>query len=91
MTELELYKFIKENDIEYHYYSDNCSFTQSRKRIIMFVDIFYISEFVELLGKHVMEDEGIKCTMKYRYFCFEMVEICEYFDIVPENVFVNRD
>lgn len=87
MTELELYKFINDNGIEYHYY--NCY--DKNKKIMMFVNIYDIDEFNKLLGKRIMEEEGINCVMKYGYFCFEMIEICEYFDIVPENVFTKKD
>ena len=87
MTELELYKFINDNGIEYHYY--NCC--DKNKKIMMFVNIYDIDEFNKLLGKRIMEEEGINCTMKCGYFCFEMIEICEYFDIVPENVFTEKD
>lgn len=92
MTELELYKFVNDNDIEYHYYKDYInSFMSPKERIIMFVNIRDIEAFNKLLGKNIMEDEGIECNMKSGYFCFEMMEICEYFAIVPKNVFVNKD
>lgn len=86
MTELELYKFITNNAIEYHYHDyDKC------KKIIMFVNNYDIDEFNKLLGENIMDEEGINCVMKHGYFCFEMIEICEYFDIIPENVFTKKD
>ena len=86
MTELELYKFVNDNRIEYHYHC-----YENDKKIMMFVSNGYIDEFNELLGEGIMEEEGVNCVMKYGYFCFEMIEICEYFGIVPENVFTEKD
>jgi len=83
MTELELYKFINDNNVEYHCNNEN--------EIFAFVHILDIKDFNELLGESIMDEEGIMCTMKYGYFCFEMVEICEYFGIEPKNIFINED
>jgi len=86
MTELELYKFIKDNNIEYHYHVK----ANDEKEIVVFVDINDIKEFNKLLRSSIFEDEGLDCVMKDGYFCFEMVNICEHFDIYPQNVFEEK-
>lgn len=83
MTELQLYKFVTENKIEYHWIpSDN--------DVIMFVDVSDIEEFNKLLPSHLMEEEGLDCVMKEGYFCFKMFSICQRCDIVLENIFSDK-
>ena len=82
MTELELYKFVIENEIEYHWYDKKC---------IMFVDVLEIGEFINLLGDGIMEEEGIECRMKKAYFCFDATEICDYFGINADNIFTDKN
>ena len=80
MTELELYKFITDNELEYHWVKDNTD-------VILFVEIRYIEDFNEMLGYNAMDESGIECRMKYKYFCFYMNDICEYFGIEIKNIF----
>ena len=80
MTELELYKFVEKNGLEYHWDNDDVD-------VILFIPNYLIPKWVELLKSSIMDDEGIKCTMKFKYFCYEMSDICEYFDIDMKNVF----
>ena len=40
---------------------------------------------------NIFDDDGIECHMKNTYFCFEIVDICEYYGINPENIFTNKD
>lgn len=83
MTELALFKFITDNDIEYHWSHD-------RKEIYAFINFSDLKEFNELIGDNIMED-GLDCVMKYRYICFEMIHICDHHAIDPENVFTQKD
>ena len=83
MTELQLYKFIKDNDCEWHWH-DGIGY-------ILFINCRDIEEFNKLLGSGIMDDEGIQCTMKNGYFCFEVDPLCEYFDIEIENVFLKEE
>lgn len=83
MTELELYKFITDNDVEYHCYSES--------KIFAMINLCDIEEFNKLLGNSILDDEGLECIMKDGYFCFEMGYICEYFGIDSENIFFAKD
>ena len=81
MTELELYKFVEKNDLEYHWnISDD-------KDVILFIPNYLLDKWINLLGSSIVDDGGIKCVMKLKYFCFEMSDICEYFDIDMKNIF----
>ena len=78
MTELELYKFVKENDCEYHWEDYD---------VILFVNFYLLDEFTKLLGYNMLDEEGIKCNLKQGYVAIWMFSICESFDIVLENIF----
>ena len=78
MTELKLYKFIKENAIEYNEFGDD---------IILFVNYYLLDEWTKLLGSSILDDDGLSCTMKEGYICFEMKHICDSHGINMEEVF----
>jgi hypothetical protein len=78
MNELKLYKFINENNIEYHTYNDET---------MAFINIQNLEEWNELLGSGITDEYGLDCIMKNGYFCFNMNQICEYFGIELINVF----
>lgn len=82
MTELDLYKFVHDNNCEYHWYDDN---------VILFVTILWIDEFNKLFDYSFFDDEGQECIMKKDYFCFWMQDICDYYDIEMSNIFTNKD
>jgi len=82
MTELKLYKFINEYETEYHWHGDE---------VIMFVIIWQVEAFNNLLGHNIFDENGVECVMKHDYVCFKMFHICEYFGIKLENVFTNKN
>lgn len=77
MDKLSLYKFVEDNNIEYHWWEGD---------VIMFVPFGLLSEWSELLGYAFLSDEGAQATMKSNDIVFEMSEICEYFDIYDEDM-----
>jgi hypothetical protein len=85
MTELELYKFVHNAGLEYHWHERNDN--NNAHDVLLFVPIYWIKDFNDLLGYQIMAEEGIECTMKHGYFCFWMKDICDHFDITPANVF----
>ncbi len=78
MTAIQLYKFITECNIEYHWHKGD---------VLMMPGIFWIQSFYSLLSNTHFDDEGIKCTLKDGYLVFEMRDICEYYGIELEEVF----
>ena len=83
MTELDLYKFINERDVEYHW--------DDKNNVWMFVYYPELYDFNKMLGNNITDEDGIDCVMKDGYICFEMTGICACFGIDPENVFTNKD
>jgi hypothetical protein len=75
---LSLFKFITENNCEFHWHDDD---------VILFVNFMDIQGFSDLLGDGIMAEKGLDCTMKFGYFCFWMKDICEYLGIELEDIF----
>jgi len=82
MTELELYKFITENNIEWHPANND-----GVEDIIMFVNLYHMQAFSQILGPNIVDEDGVYCILKQGYLCFWMNDICDYFDIKVDNVF----
>ena len=96
MTELQLYKFVTNNDIEYHWKKKHSAKQENltddeKNEVLLFVNIRNLEEFNKLLRTSIQDEEGINCTMKQGYFVFCMDYICDYFDIKLENVFTNKN
>ena len=84
MTELELYKYINDNNIEWHR-QDN----DGTPDIIMFPLTFQLDEFVELTKGYT--GDGIECRLMDGYFAFWMQDLCDYYGIDTDNVFCGEE
>lgn len=78
MKTIDLYKFITKNGIEYHWHDGD---------VILMINNYLLDEWNKLLGIHILDDNGLECVMKDGYFCFQMKEICEYYDIELLDIF----
>jgi hypothetical protein len=85
MTELQLYKFISDNEIEWHWNEND-----AKQDVILFVNTYHIDDFLELI-RSATDDEGIECRLKDGYLCFWIRDICEYYDVEMENVFITKE
>lgn len=82
MKAIDLYKFINDNVIEWHYvYNDGI------EDVLIFPCFFRIEEFGKLLKSYDYDDGGIRCIMKDGYFAFWMRDLCEYYGIELREVF----
>jgi hypothetical protein len=83
MTELDLYKFIINNDIEWHR-DDN----EGTIDVVIFVPTYQIEDFNKLeMVKGYVDDGGIECRMMEGYFCFWMKDICDHYGIDINKIF----
>lgn len=82
MKELDLYKFVTKNDIEYHWQDED---------VIMFVYCRDIEKFNKLFNSFSLNEGGIECHMEEGFFAFWMKGICENNDIELDRVFANND
>lgn len=76
MKAVDLYKYIQNNNIEWHREEKN-----GEEDVIIFPYFFQIKEFYELLDPTIFDDDGIECVMKDGYLAIWMKDICEYYDI----------
>jgi len=82
MKALDLYKFIQDNNIEYHWDNNN-----EERDVIIFPKIFEIEDFNALLPSGIFDDDGVQCVMKEGYFAIWMFDICESCDIELTEIF----
>lgn len=82
MTELQLYKFIEENDVSLRWDGDE---------LIAWISFLWISEFANLLGYDLLSDGGLEVNLQSDCIALDMTEICKYFGIEPENIFAKEE
>lgn len=83
MKELELYKFIQENDIEYRY---QVNYETKKDDLLVWIPFYLVEEFAEMI-KSINSDSPTNCCLTENYLCFWMDDICSYFGIELESVF----
>lgn len=82
MEELDLYKFIGEQKLEYHWVDED-------NDVVLFVEHYKMKNwntFLKSYSLNIFED-GIESVMKDGYSCFHMKDMCEYFGIKIERIF----
>ena len=82
MTELELHKYIVENNIEWHRHEND-----GADDVLIFPAFHQIESFCKILSSGILDDTGIECRIKDGYFCVWMCYICDYYGIEMNNVF----
>ena len=85
MTELELYKFINDNSIEWHR-QDN----EGTPDILIFPYVFQLEDFCKLIKDYDTDDGGLIIRLRSLngYVAIWMGELCEYYGINMDNVFI---
>jgi hypothetical protein len=86
MTELDLYKFITDNALEYNAVP-NIFHHVIYDEIWLFVPNYLLTDFSKLLGHNITDDDYITAVFKGEYCCFDMIIICEYFGINYNSIF----
>lgn len=85
MTELELYKYINDNDIEWHRHDNN-----GENDVVILPYIFQLEEFSKLISNY-HTDEGVQVRLQNGYAGIWMKEICDYFGVDFEKVFCGEE
>lgn len=81
MTELELYKYINDNNIEYHY-ADN----DGVEDVLIFPMYYEMEEFTKMIDNY-LGDNIIHAVIRNNYLCIWMNDICEAHGIEISKVF----
>lgn len=91
MTELEIYKFITDNDIECHWYWIHIYGKEKNEpRLYIWIPAYLLKEFCELLGQSAFEDDGYcETTLCHNgYICVNNFDkVLELYGIDAEKVF----
>ena len=80
MNAIQLYKFVNDNKIEYHWINNHSD-------VVLMVNNGFIEQWCKMLGVNILSDDGIDCKMRYGYFCFDMNDICIHFGISIDEIF----
>lgn len=88
MKTLDLYKFIENNSVEWHREDNN-----GTPDVWISMYIFQVEEFHKLFTPRLFSyfEEGIDCIMRESYIVFQMKDICEFYDIELDEVFVDGE
>ncbi|MCK9255826.1 MAG: hypothetical protein GX793_01505 [Bacteroidales bacterium] len=84
MTDLELYKFIKECDVEWKWEKFD---GEEYNDIVMFISTQNIDEFQELIKDYLDAKGFYKCNLKTDCIAVRMCAICDFYDIDMDKVF----
>jgi hypothetical protein len=83
MTELELYKYIHDNSIEWRR-----EVNEGSPDILIFPYVFQLEDFCKLIKAYNADDGGLVIRLLNGYCAIWMNDICEYFAIDIDKVFV---
>jgi hypothetical protein len=84
MTELELYKYINDNNIEWHWQEND-----GVDDVLIMPKCFELLQFSDLV-KSITNEDGYVCILKDGYVCIWMQDICDYYGIEITNVFKDK-
>lgn len=77
MTELELYKFLEEKE-----------YCWRGRELVVWLFLFDLENFTKMVGVgYFLEDgDGLSVNLQGDRVAFDLVPICEYYGIEPENI-----
>ena len=84
MTELQLYKFLFDEDG-----AIGCEVSWNGEELTCILYIWDLQEFAMMIKDYLSED-GYEITLKENYVGFDLVPICEFYEIEPENILKKR-
>lgn len=81
MTAIDLHKYINENNIEWHWASN-----EGTDDVLIFPYTFQLEEFGKLI-KASVADDPLMIALRDGYIGIWMLELCEYYGIDINEVF----
>jgi len=85
MTELKLYKFIYDRNVEWHRIDNN-----GTPDIAIFPSLRNIQEFADLVKDFRAGDGGLEIRLRGTYVVICMKDLCERFEIDMDEIFVGE-
>lgn len=81
MTELDLYKFVQDKEIDWR-----------GDKLILWIYPSDLAEFTQLCGYTTFDDGGPEVQLQmHGVVALDLVEICEHHGIEPENILKKED
>lgn len=82
MAELDLFRFLKENEIEISW---------SGEMLLAWIIHWNLDDFTKMITG-ALGDGGIDCRLQDRgTICVDIVPLCDYYGIDPERILPNQD
>ena len=79
MTELELYKFLNDEDNTQEYRWEGDDF-------LVWIEFDSLEVFTHMIGYYYLSEGGYDCNLRSGCICINIVDLCEYYDINLEHI-----
>lgn len=89
MKALDLYKFIKNNSIEWHWIDTWKE--PINHDVVIFPYLFQLEEFHKLLSPRSFDDDGIECNLMDNYLAIKLKDLLESYDIELSEIFPQNE
>jgi hypothetical protein len=85
MKAIKLYKFINNNGIEIHWRGEN------KDKLYIWVQYYNFNGFRDLIQDYIDQCEGLEVTMMPYNVVIDIVDMCEYYEIEPDDILSKSD
>jgi len=82
MTELKLYKFLNDHELEYHWQD----YEKKDAEFLVWIPFYLLEEFTQMIGYNYLSEGGIEVLLQESCIALDIVDIAEYHDIELENI-----
>lgn len=94
MTELQLYKYLKDVEVKIWFHGEErenmesyTDFNRSGWKVYILPRTHQLQELLNLLPKGVFDDDGVRAILKDGYIAVDLMPIVCYSNIDPRNIF----
>lgn len=78
MKELDFYRFINSNAIEYRREGDE---------LLVWIKSYHLEDFTKMIDSY-LDDGGVDCRLQsYGTICLDIAPVCDYFGIEVDRIF----
>lgn len=72
-------KFCKEQDLDWRK-------GIFKEELVIWIYFWNLDDFTELMGDSYFSDGGVEANLQHKQVAFDLVPICQYFDIEPTDI-----
>lgn len=77
MTELQLYKFCEDKGLDWR---------NNNTELILWIPFWQLEDFTKMIGYNYLSEGDVEVTLLDDCIALDVVDLCEHFDIEPENI-----